>query len=192
MIIGYIDKNYKNIKSELQKELIENYAHEHNLTIDVYFAHESIHDLSKSLQTNGHTLIVANVVSLGDSLKAITQSIKDLLEKGNTIHCTIEDFTLEPNQSFQELLKGLEMAADIRSSMNSIITRNVLHEKRANGQKLGRAFGIKNKKSILNQSGEFIMQALAQGRTKADIARELNVSWRAVYEVQKQYEVRHA
>ncbi len=192
MIIGYLDKCPKNIEIKAQKALLNAYAKERGLKIEIFLSEENISNLESLTPTGGHELLVANVVSLGDSLKSITQNISRLLEKNNKLYIVHENLSFEPNKASNEFIKGLEMAADIRSSMNSIITRNVLHEKRASGQKLGRAFGVKNKKSILNQSGEFIMRSLAQGRTKADIARELNVSWRAVYNVQKQYEVSHA
>ena len=192
MVIGYIDGSFKNVQKDKQQELLKAYARKLGLTIDVYFTEGNISQLSANIQTGGHTLIVANVVSLGDSLKTITQNIKDFVSKGNTIYFVSERLKFQPDEATAELIKGLELAANIRSSMNSIITKNVLHEKRAKGQKLGRAFGTQNKKSILKDRGDFIMKALSEGRTKADIARELNISWRAVYNVEKQYERRQA
>ncbi len=186
MIIAYLDKGIKNISTEAQKELLSTYAQNKGLKIDIFLADESILNMGKNFQTAGHIFLVANVVSLGDSLKEIAESIKGFILKKNSLVCVHGNLIFEPNKDCEKLLQGIEMAVGIRASLCSIITRKVLQKRRSNGQKLGRAFGAQSKNSILQLKGKFIMQALAQGRTKADIARELNVSWRAIYNVQKQ------
>ena len=133
MFIGYIDENMKNIGSELQREQIAAYATENNLCIDLYSKGTDIIDFKNNLKTQNHTIVFANVVSFGTTLKVICQNIRRLAESGNTIILAKENIKIIPEE-WQEIVKGIELAIDIRSSLTSTITCKALSEVKASGK----------------------------------------------------------
>jgi DNA invertase Pin-like site-specific DNA recombinase len=65
----------------------------------------------------------------------------------------------------------------------------MLHEKRANGKKLGRPLGLKLEGTIAAKYGEFMRNAHANGMSMAEISRQLHISYRTVFNYLKQQEV---
>lgn len=185
MIIGYLDRKDKNIKIEEQENIISNYAQSHSMSVDLMLSAENIASLKEQVKTNSHTILIANVLALGDSLDQIIDNIESLNGKGHTIISVVEDFSIIPNQETRSIIKGLRLAYDIRSSLTSITTCKVLANKKAGGQKLGRAFGSTNRDSIQKKYKDIVLKALAEGRSKSSIARQLQISARSVYNISK-------
>ena len=185
MIIGYLDKKDKNIKIEEQENIISDYAQNHFMSVDLILSAENIASLKEQVKTNGHTFLIANVLALGNSLDQIIDNIELLNDNGHTIICIVENFSFIPNQETKSIIKGLRLAYDIRSSLTSITTCKVLASKKASGQKLGRAFGSTNRDSIKKKYKDIILKALAEGRSKSSIARQLQISARSVYNISK-------
>ena len=185
MIIGYLDKKDKNIKIEEQENIISDYAQNHSMSVDLMLSAENIALLKEQVKTNNHTILIANVLALGDSLDQIIDNIESLNGKGHTIISVVEDFSIIPNQETRSIIKGLRLAYDIRSSLTSITTCKVLASKKAGGQKLGRAFGSTNRDSIQKKYKDIVLKALAEGRSKSSIARQLQISTRSVYNISK-------
>lgn len=183
MIIGYLDNNEKNIDIEAQQKLVLNCAENSSLTVDLILSDKTIKNLPIKLKTGGHILLVANVLALGDSLTEIIDSIDQQNTLHNTVICAAENLTFAPTEKTQDIIVGLRLANNIRSSLTSILTKKVLQQRKAKGQKLGRALGAVNRKTIASEHREFILQSLNQGISKAAIARILHISPRSVYNV---------
>jgi DNA invertase Pin-like site-specific DNA recombinase len=188
MIISYLDNSTGNIPTEEQKTLLEAYVSEKSMKIDLFLQGTDIQTILFSIQTAGHTLLISNILALGDSLKRITENLSKLKDKALTIVSVKENLTLVPVTLSEDFIKGMFFAAEIRSLLTSAATRRVLHEKRANGQKLGRAFGVRNKSNIATKYGKFILDARAEGMNKSQIARALHVSYRSVFNYLKKQE----
>ena len=185
MIIGYLDASDRNVSVEEQRQIVEQYAHDSNLVIDVYSSDE-MSKLIYGLQTSGHTLILANIVGLGNSLNAIKDNIKLLLSKGSNLISIKEDLVVKPNQEIEWLIKGMELSIDIRNSMVSTITKKALDDKKSKGYKLGREFGSKNKKKIWEGKEEEIKQMLLSGYSRKQTAEEVGISTVSLYNYIKQ------
>ncbi len=185
MIVGYLDASDRNVSIEEQRQVVEEYAHASNFAIDVYSSGE-ISELLNSLQTSGHTLILANIVGLGNSLSAIKDNIKLLLSKGSNLISIKEDLVVKPNQEIEWLIKGMELSIDIRNSMVSTITKKALNDKKSKGYKLGRDFGSKNKKYIWEGKEEEIKQMLLSGYSRKQTATETGISIVSLYNYLKQ------
>jgi DNA invertase Pin-like site-specific DNA recombinase len=188
MIISYLDNSRHNIPAEEQKALLEAYMSEKSIKIDLFLQGTDIQTILFSIQTTGHTLLISNILVLGDSLKRIAETLVKLKEKEMTLVDIRDNLTLAPAKMNDDFIKGMFLAAEIRSLLTSAATKRVLHEKRANGQKLGRAFGVRNKSSIATKYGDFISNAHANGMSMAEISRQLHISYRTVFNYLKEQE----
>jgi DNA invertase Pin-like site-specific DNA recombinase len=192
VIISYVDTSKNNIKEEEQQTLLAAYVSEKQIKIDVTLQGEDVADVLSSIQSKTHTLLVANVLTLGDSLQKITENLIKLKEREMTVTSVRGDLTLTPAEMSDDFIKGMFVAAEISSLLISTATKRVLHEKRANGQKLGRAFGAHNKNNISTKYGEFMRNAHANGMSMAEISRQLHISYRSVFTYLKQQETTNA
>lgn len=71
MLISYINTNPKNISAEEQTQMMDAFVKEHGFKIDMRYSARNIAELLLNIQSNSHTIIVANIVSLGESLAEI-------------------------------------------------------------------------------------------------------------------------
>jgi DNA invertase Pin-like site-specific DNA recombinase len=188
VIISYVDTSKNNISAEEQQALLTDYVSEKQIKIDVTLQGEDIADVLSSGQSKTYTLLVANVLTLGDSLQKITNNLIKLKEREMTVTSVRGDLTLTPVEMSDDFIKGMCLAAEIRSLLTSAATKRVLHEKRANGQKLGRAFGARNKNNIASRYGEFMRKAHTNGVSMAEITRRLHISYRTVFNYLKKQE----
>lgn len=173
MILGYLDKSEKNIDVELQRQQITEYAADNDLTIDMFVQETNVSTIVSSLETVNHTLIIANIVALGASLPQIRENISKLGKLKLTLHSAKEGYVWNP-KDIQAIPKGLDLIISIRSSLSSVVTSKALAEKKSQGIRLGRK--TPNKKRVFDGKAEEIKQKLAEGLTKTQIAKDLDVS----------------
>ena len=186
MIIGYLDTCQKNINIEEQKQIIEAYALKTSTVIDAFFSDNNIQNFVTNTKISSHTLIFANILSLGNSLNTIKDNLKSLLNNNICIISIKENLIIEPSQEIEWLIKGIELSIDIRNSMVSTITKNALDNKRSNGCKLGREFGSKNKKYIWDGKEEEIKNKLSSGYSRKQTAADVGISIVSLYNYLKQ------
>lgn len=178
MILGYLDKNEKNISVTEQRQQIVQYASENNLMIDMFIAETSVCDVVSQLSTANHTVVIANIVALGTSLSAIKESIS-LLGKLNLELISVKEGYVWKPEDLRAILPGLDLVIDIRSSLSSIMTTKALADKKASGVVLGRQ--TPNRTRVFDNKEEYIKQQLAKGVTKVQIAKDLGVSQGYLY-----------
>ena len=92
-----------------------------------------------------------------------------------------ENLKFEPSEETEQLIKGIKLSIDIRNSMVSVITRKALDDKRAQGFKLGRDFGFKNKRYCWNGKEEEIKNKLLSGVSRLRTAKEVGISIVSLY-----------
>lgn len=178
MILGYLDKNEKNISVEEQREQIVQYVAEKALTVDMFLENEDVSVLTEQLNTNNHIIIIANIVALGTTLAAIKDNIRLFATKGIKVISVKEGLYLS-FENISEVIKGFELALDIRNSLASIVTCKALAERKASGVILGRR--TPNRTRVFDNKGEYVKQELARGVTKVQIAKDLGVSQGHLY-----------
>lgn len=174
MILGYLDTNAKNIDVESQRQQIIQYTAANNLAVDMFVQEKNIPTLVSSIESTNHTLIIANIVALGSSLQQIKENIALLGEANLTLMSVKEGYIWKP-EDLQSMPKVLDLIINIRSSLSSIVTCKALSERKAQGVHLGRK--TPNRKRVFDGKEDEIREKLAQGVTKTQIAKDLNVSY---------------
>ena len=174
MIVGYLDISENNVSRQEQQALLQDYARSARCRIDAFHCDSDIRNLYQTL--------VANIVSLGSSLRDIRNNLQFIVDNGLSLVSVKEDYKARPNQKTMDILQGFDLALNMRKSMQSIITANSLNRKKAAGIALGRRFGSHNKKRRLDDRREDICQMLTDGISCTQTARQLGVSRATLYD----------
>ena len=181
MIVGCINDNKKNVDAETQRKVISDYALANDLIIDVFYNYDNVSQVTESFQTNGHIVLFANIVSVGENLAQVKDNLRLLLSKNLKIISIKENMILESGKNADFLLQGLEQAAEIMSSMISVSSKRALADKKEQGYKLGRKTGYRNQKYIWSGKEEEIKQKLLAGMTRRQVAQDTGMSIFSLY-----------
>lgn len=181
MIVGYINSNKKNVDVVTQRQVISDYAKINGLIIDAFYTYDNVSQLAESFQTGGHTILFANIVSLGETLAQVKDNLRILLAKGLKIISIKENLFLIPNENVEILLKGLEYAVEIMKSMTSVVAKQALANKKEQGYRLGRKIGSINKKFIWSGKEDEIKRKLLAGVTRKQVAKDTGMSIFSLY-----------
>lgn len=184
MILCYLDTSEKNISIDVQQKIVVDYATKYK-NIEIFIKDSDISFLIKSLTENKNTILLANVVCLGKTLKEIRNNIDKLVKKQCTIVLISENRTISPKKNAKNVIQGLDYALDMRNSLSSIITKKVLAEKKAQGFTLGRK--SRNRKRILDDKQDEIILRKLKGETNLQIAQALEVTPTTLYSFYRQH-----
>lgn len=174
MILGYLDTNTKNIDVESQRQQILQYTAANNLAVDMFVQESGVCEIVSNLETENHTVIIANIVALGVSLQQIKESISILAKMNLTVISVQEGYVWAP-KDLKALPRCFDLVLDIRSSMSSFLTCRALADRKAQGVRLGRR--TRNKKRVFDGKKDEIRKKLAKGISKTQIAKDLGVSY---------------
>lgn len=186
MIVGYLDSNQRNISEDAQRDNIKQYAETMSCPIDVFISGFDIKNTKDNINSKKSTFIVANIACLGAKLNDIAENIELLLANGFELISVKENLKFDSSEESKQLLRGIKLSIEIRNSMVSVITRKALDDKRAKGYKLGRDFGLKNKRYIWEGKEEDIKNKLLSGMTRQQTADEVGISVVSLYNYLKQ------
>ena len=181
MIVGCINDNKKNVDAETQRKVISDYALANDLIIDVFYNYDNVSQLAESFLTGGHTVLFANIVSVGGTLLQVKDNLRFLLAKSLKIISIKENMILESGKNADFLLQGLEQALDIMKSMISVVAKRALKNKKEQGYKLGRKTGYRNQKYIWSGKEDEIKQKLLAGMTHRQVAKDTGMSIFSLY-----------
>ena len=182
VIIGYLDNNQRNITKEAQQEIVNQCAYMNNCSVDMFLNKEDIKNILGDLNSkSATTLIVANITSLGNKLTKVVENIEFLISHGLSLISAKENLRFDSSAETAQLLNGIKLSIDIRNSMVSTITKKALDDKKAKGYKLGRDFGLKNKKYIWEGKEADIKNKLLSGMTRQQTADEVGISVVSLY-----------
>lgn len=184
MILCYLDTSEKNISIDVQQKIVVDYATKYK-NIEIFIKDSDISFLIKSLTENKNTILLANVVCLGKTLKEIRNNIDKLVKKQCTIVLISENRTISPKKNAKNVIQGLDYALDMRNSLSSIITKKALAEKKAQGFTLGRK--SRNRKRILDDKQDEIILRKLKGETNLQIAQALEVTPTTLYSFYRQH-----
>ena len=163
-----------------QKKVISSYAQKHK--IKGQFVEDKNLDLSTQNFNENKTLFVSNLMCFNSNLEGIKQTLSDLTLAGLNIVSIEDGFEFLANEKSADILKGIEIAIQIKAFCNSYVMKNKIAQKKKNGETIGRHKGSKNlapSKCELNK--KYIFQALKKGETKNAIAKEVGVSIRTLF-----------
>ena len=181
MIIGYLDNNQRNISTDEQRDIVNQYARDNAYNIDVFINDPDIKNIKDNINSKDNMLIMANIACLGSKLAEIAENIEFFISNGFELISIKESLKFDSSGETKQLLNGIKLSIDIRNSMVSTITKKALDDKRAKGYKLGRDFGYKNKRYIWEGKEENIKNKLLSGMTRQQTANEVGISIVSLY-----------
>lgn len=143
MIVCYLDCSQKNIDINKQRDIVNQYAQDKACIVDVFFSDLDIKNIKNNINSKENTIIVANIVCLGNKLITVVENIEFIISSGFTLISVKENVKFDSSEETNQLINGMRLSIDIRNSMVSTITRKALDDKRSKGYKLGRFFTYK-------------------------------------------------
>ena len=190
MIYGYCRVSTAHQNEENQHFVIENFARDNNIKIDVW-VEEKISS-SKKLQDrklgallnnleSGDVLITTEISRLGRSLLEVMGILQSCLEKGCQIWTLKENFRLGTDIQSKVLAFAFGLSAELSKSLLQARVRESLARLRANGRKLGRPVGAQSKYLKLSKNQKRINTLISQGVSKNQIAKIMRVNKSTLY-----------
>ena len=182
----YFDNGLKKLSLEEKNNLLKKYNFQQD-DIQICYTDKGILLSSGQKRGDGSIFFVSNVFDLGSSLEEIKSVLKAFTKQGLNIVCVTEGYEFFEGEKSETLIKGMEIAIDIKKMCHSFVIKNTIQKKRENGEKVGRHIGSKNKKpSLCEVHKDFIFQSLKNGVSKSQIAKTVGVTSRTIFNFERQ------
>ena len=130
----------------------------------------------------GDLIICTEISRLGRKLYMIMEILSTCMNKGCQVWTVKEGYRLGDDIQSKVLAFAFGLSAEIERRLISARTREALARRKAEGKRVGRPEGSKSKVRLLDERKEEIFAWLAQGESKAAIARRLGVSRGTFYQ----------
>ncbi|MBR3148288.1 MAG: recombinase family protein [Alphaproteobacteria bacterium] len=190
MIYGYCRVSTAHQHEENQHFVIENFAKNNNMTIDVWIeekisSNKKLQDRKLGTLLNklesGDILITTEISRLGRSLLEVMGILQNCLEKNCQIWTLKENFRLGADIQSKVLAFAFGLSAELSKSLLQERVRESLARLKASGKKLGRPIGAKSKKLKLSKNKKRITFLVNKGLSKNEIARIMHVNKSTLY-----------
>ena len=190
MIYGYIRVSTDKQALENQEFEITNFCDRKNIRIDKWitekisgtkdFEKRKLGKVIKRLKS-GDILICSEISRLGRNLLQIMTILNICMEKGAQVWTIKDNYRLGADIQSKVLAFAFSLSAEIERNLISQRTKEALARIKASGRKLGREFGSKNKRHILDGKEQDVIKLLNKGIPKTQIAKIMNVSIFTIY-----------
>ncbi len=186
MVYGYIRVSTDQQDCKNQKLGIENKARQLGIVVDKYIEDSGVSGVKepnkralggclKKLRT-GDILICSEISRLGRKLFMIMRILEHCMNVGAKVYTVKDGYELGDNIQSKVLAFAFGLSAEIERELISQRTKEALAVKRARGEKLGRAFGCKNKRRKLDGQLSAVLEMLDSGCSKLQVAKKFGVS----------------
>ncbi len=190
MIYGYLRVSTDKQTLENQEFEINNFCQNENLEVSLWIT-ETIsgtiplekRKLSRVLKAlrKDDILICSEISRLGRNLFQIMSILNMCMQKDVKVWTIKDNYRLGSDIQSKVLAFAFSLSAEIERNLISQRTKEALARLKANGKKLGRPTGRKNKKYVLDGKEELIQKLLDEGFKKTQIAKKLSVSTKSLY-----------
>ena len=79
LILVYLDCSQRNISTDMQRDIINQYTRENVCDVDVFLNDPDIKNIKDNINSKENTLIMANIACLGSKLAIIVENIEFLV-----------------------------------------------------------------------------------------------------------------
>lgn len=190
MIYGYLRVSTDKQSLRNQEYEIKNFCAIKNIEISFWIKetisgitelkHRKLARVLKELK-KGDILICSEISRLGRNLFQIMSFLNICMQKEVQVWTIKDNYRLGTDIQSKVLAFAFSLSAEIERTLISQRTKEALSRIKSDGKKLGRPFGSKNKKLILNGKEELIKKMLSAGLSKKQIAKKLSISTKSLY-----------
>lgn len=138
----------------------------------------------------GDVIICSELSRLGRKLFMVISILEHCMKIGAKVLTAKEGYELGDNMQSKVLAFAFGLVAELEREMISKRTKEALQRRKANGKRLGRPFGSRNKKHILDDRKDKILNDLRNGLSVIQTARKHGVGKSTVYRFLSQSDVR--
>lgn len=129
----------------------------------------------------GDVIICSELSRLGRKLFMVISILEHCMKIGAKVLTAKEGYELGDNVQSKVLAFAFGLVAELEREMISKRTKEALQRRKANGKRLGRPFGSRNKKHALDGKEDKISELLNQGLSVVQAAQRLKVSSVTLY-----------
>ena len=195
MIYAYCRVSTNHQTEENQHFVIEQYAKENDIHIDIWveetissgkrLSERKLGKLIPKLKS-GDILITTEISRLARSLMELMSILQTCLEKECQIWTLKENFRLGTDVQSKVLAFAFGLSAELSKSLLQAHVRESLARLKANGKKLGRPFGAKSRELKLEKHRDKLERMIKRGISKTKIAKTLGVHKCTIYNYLKE------
>ena len=129
----------------------------------------------------GDVIICSELSRLGRKLFMVISILEHCMKIGAKVLTAKEGYELGDNVQSKVLAFAFGLVAELEREMISKRTKEALQRRKADAKRLGRPFGSRNKKHILDGKEDRISELLKQGLSVVQAAQQLKVSSVTLY-----------
>lgn len=186
MIYAYYRVSTSRQDYESQKTGVIQYCAQHNLNIDREFLDDGISGMVMAKNRNlgkllkilqpGDTIITSELSRLGRSTVDVINTCNQIAQKQANCYMIKQAMQIDQTIMGKLMIAIFSAFAEMERDLIAQRTKEAFARKRALGHKLGRPFGCKNKKHILDGKADIILNLKKAGTSNRQIAKKLKVS----------------
>ena len=194
MIYGYVRVSTDKQSLQNQEFEINNFCQMQQIKIDKWIAEmisgtkdfekRKLGILLKKLKKDD-ILICSEISRLGRNLLQVMTILNFCMQKEIQVWTIKDNYRLGADIQSKVLAFAFSLSAEIERNLTSQRTKEALSRIKASGRKLGRQFGSRNKKHILDGKEKDILKLINKGLPKKQIAKLMRVSIFTLYQFLK-------